>query len=67
MLPKIIELSIPRPFLEATTVNSADAIVHAINADFIGPESDNVAMLDVRSVNCAVFLFCESFPEDPEG
>ena len=67
MLPKIIELGIPRPFLEATTVNSADAIVHAINADFIGPESDNVAMLDMGSVNCAVLLFCESFFEDPEG
>lgn len=36
MLPEIVELVIPGPFLKATSVNGADAIVHAINADFIG-------------------------------
>lgn len=65
-LPEVIELVIPRPFLKSTTVDSADAIVHAINADFMGPESDNVAVLDVGGVDGAVFLIGESFYEDPE-
>lgn len=67
LLPKVIELAIPRPFLKAPAVNGADAIVHAINADFIGPESDNVAMFDVGSVDGAIFLIGVSFYEDPEG
>lgn len=60
-------MAIPRPFLEATGVDGADAIVDAIHADFIGSESDNVAILDVGSVDGAVFLFGESFYEYPEG
>lgn len=66
-LPKIIELVIPRPFLEPTAVDGADAIVHAINADFIGPEPDNIAMFDVGGVDGAVFFVVESFYEHPEG
>ena len=50
-LPKVIELVVPRPFLKSTTVDCADAIVHAIYADFVGPESDNVAMFDVSGMN----------------
>ena len=61
MSPKIIELVIPGPFLKATSVNGADAIVHAINADFIGAQSNNVAMLDVGGMDSAVFLVGESF------
>ncbi len=58
---------VPRPLLEAASVNGADAIVDAVDADFIGPKSDNVAMLDVGGVNGAVFLVSEPFDEDPEG
>ena len=65
-LPEIIELVVPGPFLEASGVDGADAIVDAINADFIGTESDNVTMLDVGGVNGAVFLAVVSFYEDPE-
>ena len=66
-VPKIIELAIPRPFLKTPAVNGADAIVHTINADFIRPKSDNVAMFDMCGVDSAVFLVGESSYEDPEG
>lgn len=52
---------IPRPLLKPTTVDGADAIVHAVDTDFVGPKSDNVAMLDVSGVDAAVFLIGESF------
>ena len=64
-LPKVIELVVPRPFLKPTAIDCADAIVHAIDADFIGPKSDNVAMFDVSGMNCAVFLIVEPLSEDP--
>lgn len=67
LLPKVIELVIPPPFLKPTTIDRADAIVHAVNADFIRPESDNVAMFDVGGVDAAVFFVSKSFYEDPEG
>ena len=66
MLPIVVELVIPTPFLKTTAVNSADAIVHTVDADFIGTESYNIAMLDVGGVNCTVFLLKEPFYEDPE-
>ena len=66
-LPKIVELVIPRPLLEATSVDSTDAIVDAINANFIRSESDDVAMLDMGGVDGAVLLIKKSFYEDPEG
>lgn len=66
-LPKIIELAIPRPFFKAPVVNCADAIVHTVNADFIRPKSDNVAMFDMGGVDGAVFSVGESCYEDPEG
>ena len=50
-LPKIVELVVPRPFLEPTAVDCADATIHAVDADFVGPESDNVAMFDVSSMD----------------
>lgn len=64
-LPKVIELFVPRPFLKSTGVNCADAIVHAIDADFIGPKSDNVAMFDMSGMDRAIFLIVESFSKDP--
>ena len=64
-LPKVIKLLVPRPFLKSTAVDCADAIVHAIDADFIGPESDNVAMFDVSGMDCAVFLVVEPLLEYP--
>ena len=60
-LPKIVELVIPRPLLEAAGVDGTDAIVDATNADFIRSESDDVAMLDMRGVDGAVFLISKSF------
>lgn len=57
---------VPTPFLKATTVDGADAIVHAVNADLIGAESDNVAILDVGGMYGAVFLVSKSFCENPE-
>ena len=65
-VPKVIELIVPRPFLKTAAVNGTDAIVHTVNADLIGPESDNVTVLDVGGVDGAVFLVGESFYEDPE-
>lgn len=65
LLPKIVELVIPRPLFKATGVDSTDAIVDAIDADFIGSESDDVAMLDMSGVDGAVFLIKISFHEDP--
>ena len=50
-LPKIIELVVPRPFLKSTAVDCADASIHAVDADFIGPKSDNVAMFDVSGID----------------
>ena len=67
LLPKIVELIIPRPLLKATGVDGTDAIVDAINADFIRSESDDVATLDMGSVDGAVLLIKISFYEDPEG
>ena len=67
LLPKIVELVIPRPLLKATGVDSTDAIVDAINADFIRSESDDVAMLDMGGMDGAVLLIKISFYEDPEG
>ena len=66
-LPIIVELVIPRPFLESTGVNSSDASVDAINADFVGSQSDNVAMLDVGGMDAAILLVEEPFNEYPEG
>ena len=66
-LPEVIELVVPRPFLETPTVNGTDAIVDTVNADLIGPESDNITMFDVGGVDSAIFLVGESFYEDPEG
>lgn len=66
-LPKVIELVVPTPFLKPTAVDGADAIVDAVDTDFIGPESDNVAVLDVSGMYGAVFLVSESFYEDPKG
>ena len=66
-LPKVIELVIPRPFLKSTSVDGANAVVHTVDADFIGPESDDVTVLDVGGVNGAVLLVGESLYEDPEG
>lgn len=66
-LPKIIELIIPTPFLKTPRIDGANAIVDAVNADFIGRESDNIAMLDVGGVDGTVFLLVESFKENPEG
>ena len=65
-LPKIVKLVVPRPLLEATCIDCADAVVDAIDANFIGSESDNVAMLDVGGVDGSVFFFTESLDEDPE-
>ena len=67
LLPKIVELVIPRPLLKATGVDSTDAIIDAINADFIRSESDDVAMLDMGGMDGAVLLIKISFNEDPEG
>ena len=67
LLPKIVELVIPRPLLKATGVDGTDAIVDAINADFIGSESDDVAMLDMGGVDGAVLLIKKYFYKDPEG
>lgn len=67
MLPVVVELVIPTPFLKTTAVDSADAIVHAVDADFIGTESYDIAMLDVGGVNCAIFLIKKPLYEDPEG
>ena len=64
-LPKIVELVIPRPLFKATGVDSTDAIVDAIDADFVGSESDDVTMLDMSSVDGAVFLIKISFYKDP--
>ena len=64
-LPKVIELAVPRPFLKSTSVNCADAIVHAIDADFIGPESDNVTMFDVSGMDRADLLIFEPLYKDP--
>ena len=66
-LPKIVELVIPTPFLKATSVDNANAIVHAVNANFIGAESNNVAILDVGGMYGAVFLVSKSFYEYPVG
>lgn len=66
LLPKIVKLVVPRPLLEATCIDCADAVVDAIDANFIGSESDNVAMLDVGGVDGSVFFFTESLDEDPE-
>ena len=59
--PKIVELVIPRPLFKATGVDGTDAIVDAINADFIRSESDNVALLDMSGVDGAVLLIKISF------
>ena len=64
-LPEIVELVIPRPLLKATGVDGSDAIVDAINADFIRSESDDVAMFDMGGVDGAVLLIKISFNEDP--
>ena len=55
-LPKIVELVIPRPLLEATGVDGTDAIVDATNADFIRSESDDVAMLDMGGMDGAILF-----------
>ena len=60
-LPKVVELMIPRPFLKSTTVDGADAIVHAVDTDFVGSKSDNIAMFDVSGVDGAILLIGESF------
>ena len=65
ILPKIVELVIPRPLLKATGVDGTDAIVDAINADFIRSESDDVTMLDMGGMDRAVLLIKISFYEDP--
>lgn len=57
---------VPTPFLKPTAVNGADPIVHAVDTDFIGPESDNVTVLDMSGMYRAVFLVSESFQEDPK-
>lgn len=64
---KIIELIIPTPFLKTTRIDGANAIVDAVNTDFIGRESDDIAMLDVGGMDGTVFLLVESFKENPEG
>ena len=66
-LPKVIELVIPTPFLKATTIDGADAIVHAVDADFIGSEPDSVAEFDVSGMYGAIFLVSESLDEYPKG
>lgn len=60
-LPKVIELVVPTPFLKPTAVDCADAIVDAVDTDFIGPESYDVAVLDVGGMYGSVFLVSVSF------
>ena len=60
-LPEVVELVVPAPFLKSPTVDSADAIVDTVNADFIGAESNNVTMLDMGGMNGAIFLVVVSF------
>lgn len=67
LLPEVVKLVVPTPLLEATCVDCADAIVDAVDADLIGSESNNVAMLDVGSVDSSVFFVTKSLEEDPEG
>ena len=50
------------PFLESSAVNGADAFVHAAYAELIGSQTDNVAMLYVRCVDCFVLQVPVSFP-----
>lgn len=67
LLPEIVELVVPTPLLEATCIDGADAIVDAIDADFVWSESDNVTMLDMGGMDGSIFFFTISLDEDPEG
>ena len=65
-LPIVFKLvRIPTPFLEASTINSADTVIYTGYADFIGPKSDNISALDMCSMNSFIFLCLVSLPKNP--
>ena len=59
-------IGVPRGLLKAPSVDGFQPSVHAIDADVVGSNSDNWAMLLMCGMDRLVFCAMVSFPQDPE-
>ena len=67
MSPSIVGeyMRIPFMSLKASTIDGARSTIHAVDADLIGCQSYNGAILHMRSVHRCVLSLLESIGEHP--